>query len=274
MAPHRRNTGDRPSAARRKPGRKPGREDLSSDPNQGWIWGRHAVLAALANPRRKALSLHLTRNAADEVSDADLKRASLEPPHEIASRLPEGAVHQGFALKASAVQGEPLSAVTEPTHGLLIVLDQITDPQNVGAVFRSAAAFGARAVIMQDRKSPPLFGAVCKAAVGCVETVGHVHVTNIANTLIELGKAGRTCIGLAGEAEASLSDVIAEHAGPGLVLVLGAEGDGLRPRVAEHCTALARIPMGPKAESLNVSAAAAIALYEASRFDPRINPTR
>lgn len=272
MAPHRRNTGDRPSAARRKPGRKPGREDLSSDPNQGWIWGRHAVLAALANPRRKALSLHLTRNAADEVSDADLKRASLEPPHEIASRLPEGAVHQGFALKASAVQGEPLSAVTEPTHGLLIVLDQITDPQNVGAVFRSAAAFGARAVIMQDRKSPPLFGAVCKAAVGCVETVGHVHVTNIANTLIELGKAGRTCIGLAGEAEASLSDVIAEHAGPGLVLVLGAEGDGLRPRVAEHCTALARIPMGPKAESLNVSAAAAIALYEASRFDPRINP--
>lgn len=198
--------------------------------------------------------------------------ALLEPPHEIASRLPEGAVHQGFAIKARALQPEPLSAVTDPTHGLLVVLDQITDPQNVGAVFRSAAAFGARAVIMQDRKSPPLFGAVCKAAVGCVESIGHVRVTNIADTLIELSSAGRVSIGLAGQAQASLADLVADHAGPGLVLVMGAEGDGLRPRVAEHCTALARIPMGPKAESLNVSAAAAIALYEASRFDPRINP--
>jgi 23S rRNA (guanosine2251-2'-O)-methyltransferase len=273
MAPQRRNTDKRPSAAGRKPARGRPADTRKTDPAQGWIWGRHAVLAALANPRRKILSLHVTRNAADELSDADLKRASLEPPHEIASRLPEGAVHQGFAIQAGALGSETLAAVTDPTHGLLIVLDQITDPQNVGAVFRSAAAFGARAIIMQDRKSPPLFGAVCKAAVGCVETVSHVQVTNIADTLIELGKAGRVSIGLAGEAQATLSDVVAEHAGPGLVLVLGAEGDGLRPRVAEHCTVLARIPMGPSAESLNVSAAAAIALYECSRHDKRINPT-
>jgi len=213
-------------------------------------------------------------DAADDLSDADLKRASLEPPHEIASRLPEGAVHQGFAIRARALAAEPLSAVADPKHGLVVVLDQITDPQNVGAVFRSAAAFGARAVIMQDRKSPPLFGAVCKAAVGCVETIAHVRVTNIADTLIEVSKAGRISIGLAGEAENALADLVAEHAGPGLVLVMGAEGEGLRPRVAEHCTALARIPMGAKAESLNVSAAAAIALYEASRFDPRINPRK
>lgn len=278
MAPTRRNTGKRPDAARRsgpgKPGGKSRTQRGDADPNEGWIWGRHAVLAALANPRRQVLSIHVTRNAADDLSDAALKRASLEPPHEIASRLPDGAVHQGFAIKARALAAESLSAVANPTHGLLVVLDQITDPQNVGAIFRSAAAFGARAVIMQDRKSPPLFGALCKAAVGCVETVSHVRVTNIADTLIELSKEGRTSIGLAGEAEASLSDLVADHAGPGLVIVMGAEGDGLRPRVAEHCTALARIPMGPKAESLNVSAAAAIALYEASRFDPRINPVK
>ncbi|XBQ16241.1 MAG: RNA methyltransferase [Oceanicaulis sp.] len=276
MAPSRRNTEKKPSAARsagrRKHGRRPGSDHRRETPGEGWIWGRHAVLAALANPRRRAISLHVTRNAADDLSDADLKRASLEPPHEIASRLPEGAVHQGFALKAAALAPEPLAAVTEPTHGLLVVLDQITDPQNVGAVFRSAAAFGARAVIMQDRKSPPMFGALCKAAVGCAETVPFVEVTNIADTLIELKKAGRFAIGLAGEADATLASAVTDHAGPGLVLVLGAEGEGLRPRVAEHCDLLARIPMGPKAESLNVSAAAAVALYEASRHDPRINP--
>ena len=278
MAPKRRNTGERLDAAQRSPARSraggPRKARAASDPNGAWIWGRHAVLAALANPHREVASIHVTRNAADALCDADLKRASLEPPHEIASRLPDGAVHQGFAIRARALAPEPLSAVADPTHGLLVVLDQITDPQNVGAVFRSAAAFGARAVIMQDRKSPPLFGALCKAAAGCVETIGHVRVTNIADTLIALSKAGRPAIGLAGQADGALSDLVAKHAGPGLVLALGAEGEGLRPRVAEHCTALARIPMGAKAESLNVSAAAAIALYEASRFDPRINPPR
>lgn len=276
MAPHRRNTGERPNAARRaasrKPNRRAGFRGDDSRSGEGWIWGRHAVLAALANSRRQTLSLHVTRNGADDLSDADLKVAKLEPPHEIASRLPEGAVHQGFALKTTTLKPEPLAGVADATHGLLVVLDQVTDPQNVGAIFRSAAAFGARAIIMQDRKSPALFGAVCKAAVGCVEVVPHVQVTNIADTLIELSKHGRASIGLAGEAEHTLGACVSEHAGPGLVIVMGAEGDGLRPRVAEHCTSLARIAMGPKAESLNVSAAAAIALYEASRHDPRINP--
>jgi 23S rRNA (guanosine2251-2'-O)-methyltransferase len=264
MAPPRRNTEKRQGAARRA-----ARPNTAHD---GWIWGRHAVLAALANPRRKTLDLQVTRNAAADLSDADRKRAQIVLPAELSARLPEGALHQGFALRATALEGESLNAVAANTHGLLVVLDQITDPQNVGAVFRSAAAFGARAVIMQDRKAPPLFGTVCKASVGCVETVPHVRVTNIADTLQTLTIEGRHVIGLAGEAEASLAAEVQTHAGPGLVLVLGAEGAGLRPRVAEHCSALARIPMGPKAESLNVAAAAAIALYEASRFDPRINP--
>ncbi len=265
MAPPRRNTEKRPGAARR-----------AARPNsahESWIWGRHAVLAALANPRRKVLDLQVTRNASGDLDEASRKRAQIVLPGEISARLPEGAVHQGFALKATALEAESLNAVAANTHGLLVVLDQITDPQNVGAVFRSAAAFGARAVIMQDRKAPPLFGTVCKASVGCVETVPHVRVTNIADTLKSLSEEGRYSIGLAGEAEASLGAELEAHAGPGLVLVLGAEGAGLRPRVAEHCSALARIPMGPKAESLNVAAAAAIALYEASRFDPRINPS-
>lgn len=266
MAPTRRNSEKRPPAARRA-GRPAGA-------NEGWIWGRHAVLSALANPRRKALSLHVTRNAAADLSEADRAKAEIVQPGAISARLPDGAVHQGFALKAASLEAEPLAAVSDATHGLLVVLDQITDPQNVGAVFRSAAAFGARAVILQDRKAPPLFGAVCKAAVGCVETVPHVKVTNIADTLQALRDKGRYAIGLAGEAKAALADETAANAGPGLVLVLGAEGTGLRPRVAEHCDALARIPMGAKAESLNVAAAAAIALYEASRFDPRINPRR
>ncbi len=264
MAPSRRNTEKRPGAARRA-----ARPNLA---HEGWTWGRHAVLAALANPRRKTLDLQVTRNASADLAEADRKRAHIVLPGEISARLPEGAVHQGFALKASALEPESLNAVAANTHGLLVVLDQITDPQNVGAVFRSAAAFGARAVIMQDRKAPPLFGTVCKASVGCVETVPHVRVTNIADTLQALTQEGRYAIGLAGEADASLAAEVEANAGPGLVLVLGAEGPGLRPRVAEHCSALARIPMGPKAESLNVAAAAAIALYEASRFDPRINP--
>lgn len=266
MTPTRRNTPRKPDAARRSGPRE--------SPDEGWIWGRHAVLAALANKRRKRISLHVTRNASNDLTEDDRAFARLEMPGELDAKLPPGAVHQGFALKAGALEPELLQAVAEPTHGLLVVLDQITDPQNAGAIFRSAAAFGARAIITQDRKSPPLFGALCKAAVGCAEVIGHVQVTNIADTLLSLRKSGRFVIGLAGEAEASLGDLIAANAGPGLVIVMGAEGTGLRPRVADSCDALARIPMGPKAESLNVSAAAAVALYEASRHDPRINPKR
>lgn len=280
MAPHERNTSRPRFAHARAPGRKtPGPRPDSLPPGEGWIWGRHAVLAALANPRRTPLSLHLTRNAAAELSDEARARIApqIEEPGQISARLPETAVHQGFALKAKALDSEPVQAVTDANHGLLVVLDQITDPHNVGAIFRSAAAFGARALIMQDRKSPPVFGTVCKSAVGCAETLSHVHVTNIANTLEAFREAGRFVIGLAGEAQTALAPAVAQGIArmgraPGLVIVLGAEDKGLRPRVAGHCDVLARIPMGPKAESLNVSNAAAIALYEASRHDPRINP--
>jgi 23S rRNA (guanosine2251-2'-O)-methyltransferase len=215
----------------------------------------------LANPQRKTHRLLLTLNAQREVP-AGIAFEDAKP-EAISAALPDGAVHQGFALRTTAPDAEPLKAVTDPTHGVLIVLDSVTDPQNVGAVFRSAAAFGARAVILQDRKAPPLFGATAKASVGATETVRHVRVTNIADTLIELRKAGRFVIGLAGDGGTPLPDAIRDHGGPGLVIVMGAEDRGLRPRVAESCDLLVAIPTTGGIESLNISTAAAITLYAA-----------
>lgn len=236
----------------------------------GWIWGRHAVLAAVANPKRKILELKVTRNAARELPEG--REATVCEPREIDGDLPAGAVHQGFAARAAALEAEPVSAVTDPTHGALLVLDQITDPHNVGAILRSAAAFGVRAVVLQDRKAPPLLGTVCKSAVGAAERVPHVRVTNIADTLLDFRKAGRTVLGLAGEGETALADALAgpdgKGLGPGVVLVMGSEEKGLRPRVATACDLLVRIPTSDAVESLNVSNAAAIALYEAAKWRP------
>ncbi|WP_375285257.1 23S rRNA (guanosine(2251)-2'-O)-methyltransferase RlmB [Marinicauda pacifica] len=262
MAHERRNTPKKPDAARSA--------GKITEIEEGWIWGRHAVLAAVANPRRQILELYVSKNGARDLADGT--PFTEEHPDSIARRLPEGAVHQGFAARAKALDPASLKSVADPTHGVLVVLDQITDPHNVGAIFRSAAAFGARAVILQDRKSPPLFSTVCKSAVGTAESIDHVRVVNIADALDELRDAGRTVLGLAGEASLSLADAVREAAGPGLVLVLGAEDKGLRPRVAGHCDALVRIPMSDKAESLNVSTAAAVALYEASRYNPKLYP--
>ena len=236
----------------------------------GWIWGRHAVLAALANKRRHVIAIHATRNAAREMPEGT--EPNMCEPKEIDRLLPGGAVHQGFALHVAALEPEPVQAVADPTHGLVLVLDQITDPHNVGAIMRSAAAFGVRAIVLQDRKSPPLFGTVCKSAVGAAERVSHVRVVNIADTLDTFRKAGRHVIGLAGAAEVELGDALAgpdgKGHGAGLVLVLGSEDKGLRPRVADHCDDLVRIPMSGDIESLNVSNAAAIALFEAAKCKP------
>jgi 23S rRNA (guanosine2251-2'-O)-methyltransferase len=144
-----------------------------------------------------------------------------------------------------------------------VVLDQVTDPQNVGAVFRSAAAFGARAVILQDRHAPQFSGALAKAAAGALEQAPAVRVINLARALDQLADAGWRTVGLAGEAQTGLAEALAPG-GP-IVLVLGSEGEGLRRLVGEHCEVLARIPMPGGFESLNVAAAAAIALYEAAR---------
>jgi 23S rRNA (guanosine2251-2'-O)-methyltransferase len=231
-----------------------------------WLWGWHAVLAALANPNRSGFKRLLVAPAkAGEVDKAaarlNITLERVEAP-EFTRVLPSGSVHQGVALLADPVEPEDIETFANDPRGVLLMLDQLTDPQNVGAIFRSAAAFGAHGVILQDRHAPALTGALAKAAAGAIEAIPHARVVNLSRALDLLIEGGWRTVGLDGSAEETLEQAL--NARP-TVLVLGSEGDGLRRLVAEHCDTLARIPMPGGFESLNVSNAAAIALYEAAR---------
>lgn len=234
------------------------------------LWGRHPVLAALANPaRRGAGRLFVTAERAAEVEREGLiggRPVEILDGRGLDNLAPPGAVHQGFVLKIAPLQGVPLDDLAEPASGLIVMLDQITDPQNVGAVFRSALAFGARGIIVQDRHAPTLSGALAKAAVGATERLPHARVTNLSRALESLADRGWRAVGLDGAGESSLEEALDERP---TVLVMGSEGDGVRRLVAEHCEVLARIPMPGGFESLNVSNAAAVALYEAARAQAR-----
>jgi 23S rRNA (guanosine2251-2'-O)-methyltransferase len=231
-----------------------------------WVWGWHAVVAALANPRRTPARLLVTPDKLRQIEGrlgthgAQLRPEPFDAP-DIARMLPAGAAHQGVALRAPPPEPVDLDDLAEG-GGLLVMLDQITDPQNIGAVFRSAAAFGARGLILQDRNAPQLGGVIAKASAGAVDALPHARVVNLSRALEALAEAGWRAVGLDGSALDLLADVL--DARP-TVLVFGSEGEGLRRLVAEHCDALARIPMPGGFESLNVSAAAAVALYEAAR---------
>ena len=231
-----------------------------------WLWGRHAVDAAVANPLRTGLRrLVSTEGKAAHLQGALAGRevgVETLDAHEIGRLLPPGAVHQGLALLADPLEPVTLTELAEPAEGLLVLLDQVADPQNVGAVFRSAAAFGARGVILQDRHAPTLSGALAKAAAGAVDRTPCARVVNLSRALETLADLGWRAVGLAGEAEVALDQVFD---GAPTVVVLGSEGEGLRRLVSEHCDVLAAIPMPGGFESLNVAAAAAVALYEASR---------
>ena len=269
MARHpRRNDGKREGPAWSPSGSRGGRSGSKHNASAigtDWVWGWHATLAALANPRRgpprrlvttaeraKQLAARLPALPAPEIADAA----------GIAQLLPHGAAHQGVALKAGPIEPLSLEELASPAGGVLVMLDQVTDPQNVGAVFRSAAAFGARGVIVQDRHAPAFTGALVKAAAGALDLTPHARVVNLARALDELADLGWRAVGLAGDADEPLGQVLD---GRPTVLVLGSEGDGLRRLVGEHCDTLARIPMPGGFESLNVSATAAVALYEATR---------
>jgi 23S rRNA (guanosine2251-2'-O)-methyltransferase len=187
------------------------------------------------------------------------------PAAGISRELPASAAHQGLALKGAPLAPVALEDMAQSGGGVIVMLDQLTDPQNVGAIFRSAAAFGARGMVLQERHAPALAGALAKAAAGAIERLPHARVTNLSRALEQLAELGWRAVGLDAGAPESLAAVL--DARP-VVLVMGSEGEGLRRLVAEHCDALGRIPMPGGFESLNVSAAAAIALYEAARNRP------
>ena len=225
-----------------------------------WLWGWHAVAAALENPvRPPAKRLVAT---ADRARELGAREVEILDSHAIGALLPQGAVHQGLALRTPPIEPQSLEDLASPAHGFLLMLDQVTDPQNVGAIFRSAAAFGAAGVILQDRHAPALAGALAKAAAGAIDKIPHARETNLSRALERLDELGWRGVGLDGEAPGGLAEVLDSRP---TVLVMGSEGEGLRRLVREHCDALARIPMPGGFESLNVSAAAAVALYEASR---------
>jgi 23S rRNA (guanosine2251-2'-O)-methyltransferase len=234
-----------------------------------WVWGRHAVLSALANPRRETIRrLVMSAGLARELTDVASRlrpglRIEVLEPRDIDRLLPPGAVHQGIALLSDPLEPADLMELADPAQGLLVMLDQVTDPQNVGAILRSCAAFGAKGLILQDRRAPALSGALAKAAAGAADKVPVARVTNLSRALEQLSELGWRSVGLAGQADDDLRKVL--QPGP-TVIVLGSEGEGLRRLVAEHCDTVARIPMTGGFESLNVSTAAAVALYEASQL--------
>jgi 23S rRNA (guanosine2251-2'-O)-methyltransferase len=230
--------------------------------NRPRFWGRHAVAAALDNPERKVVKAWATRDAAEFMQFPKGLAVTLADVADLGRLVPGDAPHQGVVIEVEPLDEAWLDELLTgaPERAVLLVLDQVTDPHNVGAILRSAAAFGAIGIVTQDRHSPPESGALAKAASGTLETVPWVRTVNLARALDDIAEAGFWRIGLAGDAQMELEEAL----GPKRVaLVLGAEGPGLRPNTREHCDALARLPISSAVESLNVSNAAAVALYAA-----------
>ncbi len=242
------------------------------------LYGVHPVSAAWLNPERRCLRLYATATALAEFRPILEQAAGLglkRPAPTAIERdgldrlLPIGAVHQGLALDAEALPEHNLDDVliaagNEPTA--IVLLDQVTDPHNIGAILRSAAAFGARAMIVHRRHTPEITGVMAKSASGAVDVIPMLRETNLARAIDALKEAGYVVIGLAEEAEVTLSEA---QFGSKVVLALGAEGDGLRRLIAEGCDVLASLPTKPPIGSLNVSNAAAVGLYEIARRLPR-----
>ena len=236
-----------------------------------WLYGSHSVLAALSNPDRICQRILVGDDELAEIvqaTAAPLERTPLieRVGHDdISEILPFGAVHQNIALLAQPLEDPGLDAAIDKAgpQGRIVVLDQVTDPHNVGAIIRSAAAFGVTAVVMQDRHAPPVTGVLAKAASGGLETVDLVRETNLSRALDLLKCRGVWCIGLDGESGQTIETAAV---GGAMALILGAEGSGLRRLVRESCDTLASIPQSSAVESLNVSNAAAVALYEISRW--------
>ncbi|MGX7926498.1 23S rRNA (guanosine(2251)-2'-O)-methyltransferase RlmB [Tsuneonella sp. HG094] len=253
--------GEKKRAMRGRAGRmQGGRGSGRASTGQVRLWGRHAVEAALKNPERSHRKLWATREGVASLdgelpSDFPVEWADAA---DLARLVARDAPHQGLVLECGPLDDVFLEDVIGGDDAPILVLDQVTDPHNVGAIMRSAAAFGAAAIVTQDRHAPPESGTLAKSASGALEIVPWIRVVNLARALDELAEAGYWRIGLAGEAEATLAEALPTGR---VALVLGAEGEGMRHNIAGHCDALAKLPISDAMESLNVSNAAAVALY-------------
>ena len=232
-----------------------------------WLFGLHAVRDALVNPDRDKLRLVATRNAADRLGDA-IAEGGVTPEIADARKFPvpldPGSVHQGAALEVKPLDWGRLEDICAAAPGeapVVVLLDRVSDPHNAGAILRSAEVFGARAVIAPRRHAAPETGALAKAASGALERQPYLRVGNLAEAMGKLREMGYLLLGLDGGAEDTIGAALARGRGRPIGLVLGAEGPGLRPRTRESCEVLARIPAAGVFGSLNVSNAAAVALY-------------
>ena len=257
---HRRHAAG-PRDKQREPGRDQPRNPSTRDTSGSyWIYGWHAVNAALANPDRPVRRILVSEAGESRLKlPRKLPDAQVMPAREMDNLLGRDAVHQGIAALVAPLPGHVLEDVLHAQQGVLLILDQVSDPHNVGAILRSAAAFGALAVITPKDHSAPETAVMAKAACGGLDVVPRITVTNLASALRDLKNEGWWVIGLDGEATQNLSAI---KPSAKTVLVLGAEGKGMRRLTIESCDELAKLPMDPRMESLNVSNAAAIGLYQ------------
>ena len=241
-------------------GRRPARHGRDASPDGPVIlYGWHTVAAALANPQRRIRKLWLTENAARRLADDNIKlpvTPEIVRPNLIDHRLGPDAVHQGLLAEADPLPSPDIDTLAQ--QGIVLVLDQITDPHNVGAIMRSAAAFAVKAIVTTARHSPEATGVLAKSASGALELVPLVTVQNLARALTEMNDQGFMTVGLDSAGDENLGAVVLQQP---LALVLGAEGKGLRQLTRETCSVVARLDMPGEIKSLNVSNAAVLALY-------------
>lgn len=258
---------DKPTQTNKKTTNSPPKQRLKVD-----LYGIHAVYEAWVNPKRHIHSLYITENALANFDkalktahDRGLKRPAPEiiNKEQLDASTPMGSVHQGIGLNCQALAeidiNDIIRAEEIKEHSVIIILDQVTDPHNVGAIIRSSCAFGAGGMILQKKHAPELMGVLAKTACGGVEHLPIAYETNLTRSIETLQEAGYVALGLAEEGTNNLSEMSAQHSK--IVLVLGAEGDGLRRLVREQCNILVALPTAGAISSLNVSNAAAVALF-------------
>ena len=232
--------------------------------NQVVLYGRHAVFEALKNPARKIIKILMTEeNQAEFKKEFPMLSFQTALKKDIDKILPAGAVHQGFAAVVKPLEPtfleDLIASVSNKEKCVVLILDQVTDPQNIGAIMRSAAAFNASGIIVQDKNAPLESGAMAKASAGTIEFMPVVRATNLSRAIECLKKAGFWVIGMDGYAKKSLKDI---NKNAKLAVVMGSEGAGMRRLIQELCDFTIRLDTNPRVESLNVSVAAGIVLYE------------